>query len=60
MPPIENDNERSDPRMRRLAPSEIRFRGTVRQFRLLLQLQVLALEGRIGGPNDGKALQPDQ
>ncbi len=28
--------------------------GSVRQFRILLYWQMLYLEGRVGGPNDGE------
>lgn len=46
--------------MRRLSPSEVEFVGSVRQFRILLHLQCLVLEGRLGGPYDGEAYQPDE
>jgi hypothetical protein len=63
MPPATTDDDHEnhpDRPMRRLSPSEIRFVGTVRQFRILLHLQCLALEGRLGGPYDGEACQPDR
>jgi hypothetical protein len=39
--------------MRRL-PASFRWYGSVRMFRRLLYLQMLVLEGRIGGPYDGE------
>ena len=57
----DDDDNNPKPRpTRRLSPSEIRFVGTVRQFRILLHLQCLVLEGRLGGPYDGEAYQPDR
>ena len=60
MPPTENDNPKPRP-TKRLSPSELRFIGTVHQFEVLLQLQLLVLEGRLGGPRDGaKMRRPDE
>ena len=35
------------------AALDMLWAGTVREFRMLLYYQMLYLEGRIGGPNDG-------
>ena len=49
----DNNNNPHDPRTRRL-PASFRWYGSVRMFRRLLYLQMLVLEGRIGGPYDGE------
>jgi hypothetical protein len=55
----DNNNLPDDLRTRRL-PASLHWYGSVRMFRRLLYLQMLVLEGRIGGPYDGEAYQPDR
>jgi hypothetical protein len=63
MPPAttDDDNENQPDRPMRRLPDNYRWYGSVRMFRRLLVWQMLVLEGRVGGPNDGgEAYQPDE
>lgn len=56
----DNNHNHSDAHHMRRLPASFRWYGSVRMFRRLLYLQMLVLEGRIGGPHDGEAYQPDR